>query len=79
MIWEVKHKATGKRGTQTISDNTQKRAERDPKLYKGELFLGTLPKLKGEIKPYFAAIYMPLHLTQMLKGINQVIDSLLKC
>ena len=37
------------KGTHNIPDY-KKRAERDPKIYTGELFLETLPKLNGAFK-----------------------------
>ena len=68
----------GQRGTQNIPDNIQKRSGRDPKLYTGELFLDASPKLKGAFKPYFDAGYRKLYLTEILKDIKKVIDSLPK-
>ena len=70
---------SSKRDTQNIPDRTQKRSGRDPKVYKGKLFIETSPKLKGLFKTYFASGYQKLYLTEILKEINKAIDSLPKC
>ena len=61
-----------------IPYDTQKRVGRYPKLYTGELFLETSTKLKISCKSYFEAGYRQLYLIEILKYIDEAIDSLSK-
>ena len=61
--WGVQARGNSQRDTQNRSGDTHKISGRDPKLYTGELFLETLPKLKGAFKSYFEYGYRQLYLT----------------
>ena len=75
---EAKHKEID-RGTHKTCQTAQKIAVIDTKLYTGELFLETSPKLKDAFKTYLDSGYRQLYLTEMLKGTDREIDFLQKC